>query len=1652
MPRFTLILVAALSALSLALGAAPAQAGPAMTDTTYFDGFLDLIGIDPFKSIDVELDALGGVRMKGNGASEAKLWTTQPDFEATTSYKPTLFIDNPMIPLATLDAATTSGSLVLPSTPYAFRRVSPDPVLLPAEAVSADGYGVAGMCVRRVDGPLGTYYMWYTGVPENEHTARIYLATSPDGAEWTRRNFDPGQPTLQLPVLDVGVPGSFDSRQLGKPSVVYDAAATPKFKMWYSAEGDLTGSIGYATSDDGVTWAKWEQALVTLDGMAGDVGQHAALAVGADGLPIAAYYDVTGADLKFVHCGNAFCSDGNTVVTLDAAGDVGAFASLAIAGDGLPVVSYYDAANGALKVVHCRTAACTVGNTITTVDGAAADSDVGQYTSLAMDANGYPLIAYYDVTNKDLKFVGCTDFACAGGDEAPATVDGATTDVGEYASLALVAATAGDPATLSPAIAYYDAGNGDLKYVACNDALCAGNDEAPVTLDASADDVGTYASLAVGPAGLPAVAYYDATATALKFVGCNDAGCAGGDDAPIVLDDGAATDTGRFGQVIFGADGLPVIGFYDATSGDVLVITCNDALCSGADEAALVVDNAGIIDVATVVGRQLSLTLVGGAPHLVYYDSSNGDLRFTASSRDPMPVLAPGIIGSIDSYSVAHPSVIFDSGLYRMWYTANDSNNRRIAYASSSDGVTWARGGLVVDLSNTANDSLGAWAPSVTASAGGYDMLYTGWKTVSGGMTVQAKLLQQDSDDGTTWTKGPVVFTSGKTAFDNVSQASIIFDPADVGFEYKMWYVGTAVDPATGTIHERIGYARRSVGGNWSEWAGTAGVNSVLGLGTQSTALDSMGAFDLRVVNDPAHPADPARLLGFYAGRNGADFKDRIGVVASADGGETWSDSAALDPLIQVGGAGTPSEGGVPTPAPVFLGTGSGWLIYHTALDADLVPSIALHRAPDALSSSTSLGQLTLAGGTFDAGGRTDPFVAADGTALTLFYAGLDPSGVGSICAAGGTTATPASFGVATQILAPGPDAYDLGGLRRPVAWRDGAGQWQLWYAAIGTDGVERIAHASSANGTDWVKSGLAVMPATAAYDFAEQGVWPASAWTNAAGGVSLAFTGIDRFGWRRTGLAAATGPGHVDGASATYQTPDDATLATAGYLPRDWRAISWNPPEVPAGSGLEVWVSYYPTYSGLWSNFFKIDNGADLPFLLTVKGVRWQVRAAGDPVDVTVTPQLDDLTVDNAPIAFPATATAATLAIGPAPGWYLTGWGQLAVNAEIPSGGTLSVRIADREGTTIVADQPVGSSPYTLTGNVPVTSGPLQLFFTFTPAATNTPPESPLLKSVNVTFTSTDVPSSLTLAGEPNPLPYYQTATLSGWLTSDATPLAGQTITLRKRLVTDTVYTDIVTPLPVTTDADGAFSLSGLTQADDTIYRAEWPGGNVGGVDYPPAVATFVLQMAPATLTFKAAANPLLYGKSTTLSGSLISGTTPLAGETITLRYRLPSATEYTDLGTVTTGATGAFAFATPVAPKKNTIYQALWRSKGNVEFTLAVKPVVALAVAGYAARQAKWYRYPLGTSVTAGGRVTPNHRLLGDGVTAGRVLIVVERLASGKWSAYKRIGKALTTTSTYRHIWKPSARGSYRLRTTFAADADHAGGASPFRYVQVY
>jgi hypothetical protein len=114
-------------------------------------------------------------------------------------------------------------------------------------------------------------------------------------------------------------------------------------------------------------------------------------------------------DLKVTHCGNAACSSGNVITTVDSTGYIGYDTSITIGADGLPLVSYYDITNADLKVAHCGNAACSAGNTFSVLDSF---GDVGTHTSITIGADGLPVASYYDDTNGDLKVTHCANAFC----------------------------------------------------------------------------------------------------------------------------------------------------------------------------------------------------------------------------------------------------------------------------------------------------------------------------------------------------------------------------------------------------------------------------------------------------------------------------------------------------------------------------------------------------------------------------------------------------------------------------------------------------------------------------------------------------------------------------------------------------------------------------------------------------------------------------------------------------------------------------------------------------------------------------------------------------------------------------------------------------------------------------------------------------------------------------------------------------------------------------------------------------------------------------------------------------------------------------------------------------------------------------------------
>jgi Ca2+-binding RTX toxin-like protein len=313
---------------------------------------------------------------------------------------------------------------------------------------------------------------------------------------------------------DVGVATSLALDGAGNPVVSYYDRTSVDLKLLHCNDPNC--------ADD-------DESIITVDSE-GEVGHDPTwfpsldLVLDAAGNPVVSYHHWDSSlDLKLLHCNDPNCADDDeSIITVDSEGDVGRVSSLKLDGAGNAVVSYYDWGNGDLKLLHCNDPNCADGDeSIRTLDS---EGDVGFDPSLALDAADNPVVSYWDYDNDALKLLHCNDPDCAGADDSILTVD-SEGDVGEYSSLVLNAAG-------NPVISYYDYVNFDLKLVYCNDANCAGDDDSILAVD-TAGDVGENSSLVLDAGGNPVISYQDYDNGDLKVAHCDTLGC-GVDGTPPV--------------------------------------------------------------------------------------------------------------------------------------------------------------------------------------------------------------------------------------------------------------------------------------------------------------------------------------------------------------------------------------------------------------------------------------------------------------------------------------------------------------------------------------------------------------------------------------------------------------------------------------------------------------------------------------------------------------------------------------------------------------------------------------------------------------------------------------------------------------------------------------------------------------------------------------------------------------------------------------------------------------------------------------------------------------------------------------------------------------------------------------------------------------
>ncbi len=207
-------------------------------------------------------------------------------------------------------------------------------------------------------------------------------------------------------------------------------------------------------------------------------------------------------------------------------------------------------------------------------------------------------------------------------------------------------------------------------------------------------------------------------------------------------------------------------GTYATTAGEVIVHPAPGAWTrQNGTQPVLDVGAAASFDDEGVAWPS---TVVEGLTTMMYYSGYDG-VQFQiglANSTDGItfarqnggaPLIPFGPNGDFDSFHAKEPWVVKDGATWRMWYTGWDGLKERIGYATSADGLSWAKQGMVLDVgANGAFDDSGVGSASVVKDGGTWVMLFSGFDGVSW------RIARATSPDGSTWTKQGVVLNLGE--------------------------------------------------------------------------------------------------------------------------------------------------------------------------------------------------------------------------------------------------------------------------------------------------------------------------------------------------------------------------------------------------------------------------------------------------------------------------------------------------------------------------------------------------------------------------------------------------------------------------------------------------------------------------------------------------------------------------------------------------------------------------------------------------------------------------------------------------------------------------------------------------------------------------
>ena len=338
-------------------------------------------------------------------------------------------------------------------------------------------------------------------------------------------------------------------------------------------------------------------AVENVDSL-GNVGKYTSIAIGSDNVVHISYYKSDGTNSELWYATWDGVTWGFEKVDRDPGGesDVGLWTSIAVDGSNLPSISYMSEKYDDLK--YAKHTASGWKTTNVSEELGRKDDLEGVFTSLVMDSSGRPHISYLDFSvagNYKLRY-------------ATASTQGvwSSTGVDHGNKIGYDTSIAINNTSSTLIISYYDGGNGHLKFATTSGSGWSVNGFA------DSFDVGRYTSTAYDLNNNAGITFYSPANGGFYYRHWNGSAW----EASLIDESG---NVGISTSLDISNGGFPHISYGNAVGSTLKHATSVGELWS-----------TGVVVSANSVGEYSSLKLDSSArPHIAFYDRTNGDLKYT---------------------------------------------------------------------------------------------------------------------------------------------------------------------------------------------------------------------------------------------------------------------------------------------------------------------------------------------------------------------------------------------------------------------------------------------------------------------------------------------------------------------------------------------------------------------------------------------------------------------------------------------------------------------------------------------------------------------------------------------------------------------------------------------------------------------------------------------------------------------------------------------------------------------------------------------------------------------------------------------------------------------------------------------------------------